>query len=281
MKKKEGQLQEIDVTYDMVVWNNAGSRLPELYYKPGRLKSGGWLLCLRGWVDIEINQVCYHVEADNLVSLVPGAFAHFCGVSDDLRIYILVFSSSFLAKACLIRSNMNFSYFMLESPILVLTPGQGHLFRDYFDLLCRSYPPGAYIEDEVPYCVLAAMFARMNTFYQVRKPDNHLLDAGEKLHRRFLSLLREHYMTRRDVAFYAAELKVSRQHLNKVVRRLAGISTFDAITRMVICDAEGRLRYTSLTERQIAESLGFPDVSTFGKYFKRYQGMSPGKYRKG
>lgn len=281
MKKKEGQLQEIDVTYDMVIWNNAGSRLPELYYKPGRFKLGGWLLCLRGEMDIEINQVCYHVGAGNLVSLVPGALAHFCAVSDDLRIYILVFSSSFLTKACLIRSNMNFSYFMLESPILALTSGQARLFRDYFDLLCRSYPPGAYVEDEVPYCVLAAMFARMNTFYKVQKTDNHTLDAGEKLYRHFLSLLREHYMAHRDVAFYAAELKVTRQHLNKVVRRLAGISTFDAIARMVICDAEGSLRYTSLTERQIAESLGFPDVSTFGKYFKRYQGVAPSEYRKG
>ena len=47
----------------------------------------------------------------------------------------------------------------------------------------------------------------------------------------------------------------------------------------VITDAEAKLKSTDLTIQEIAYSLNFPDISFFGKYFKRYTGMSPKQYR--
>jgi transcriptional regulator GlxA family with amidase domain len=43
--------------------------------------------------------------------------------------------------------------------------------------------------------------------------------------------------------------------------------------------AEVKLKSTDLTIQEIAYSLNFPDISFFGKYFKRYTGMSPKQYR--
>ena len=34
-----------------------------------------------------------------------------------------------------------------------------------------------------------------------------------------------------------------------------------------------------MTVQEIAYSLNFSDISFFGKYFKRYTGMSPKQYR--
>ena len=40
------------------------------------------------------------------------------------------------------------------------------------------------------------------------------------------------------------------------------------------------LQSTELSMQEIADRLGFPDQSYLGRYFKRYEGMSPGDYRK-
>ncbi|WP_347915505.1 helix-turn-helix domain-containing protein, partial [Bacteroides fragilis] len=49
--------------------------------------------------------------------------------------------------------------------------------------------------------------------------------------------------------------------------------------KLVITDAEAKLKSTDFTIQEIAYSLNFPDISFFGKYFKRYTGMSPKQYR--
>ena len=48
---------------------------------------------------------------------------------------------------------------------------------------------------------------------------------------------------------------------------------------MVIMDAKAQLKSTNLPIYQIADSLNFNNVSFFGKYFKRYVGVSPQEYR--
>ena len=53
----------------------------------------------------------------------------------------------------------------------------------------------------------------------------------------------------------------------------------DIIADMVIMDAKSQLKSTDLTIQEIAYSLNFPNVSFFGKYFKRYVGISPQKFR--
>ena len=46
-----------------------------------------------------------------------------------------------------------------------------------------------------------------------------------------------------------------------------------------LLDAKAQLKSTNIPIHEIAESLNFPNVSFFGKYFKRLTGMSPQQYR--
>ena len=53
----------------------------------------------------------------------------------------------------------------------------------------------------------------------------------------------------------------------------------EIISRMVIMDAKSQLKSTNLSIQEISDSLNFANMSFFGKYFKRYVGMSPLDYR--
>ena len=69
------------------------------------------------------------------------------------------------------------------------------------------------------------------------------------------------------------------QHLCMIVKQKTGRSVSDIIADMVIMDAKSQLKSTDMTIQEISYSLNFPNVSFFGKYFKRYVGASPQKFR--
>ena len=106
----------------------------------------------------------------------------------------------------------------------------------------------------------------------------YTLSRGASSVKRLVQYIIKHYTKERSVAFYADLLHISPQHLSTTVNKITGKTVTDIIAKLVITDAEAKLKSTDLTIQEIAYSLNFPDISFFGKYFKRYTGMSPKQY---
>lgn len=77
---------------------------------------------------------------------------------------------------------------------------------------------------------------------------------------RFLVLLQNNKVKHRQVTDYASELYVSPKEYT-------------------LSDIDYHLRSTEYLVKEIANILGFPNPSFFGKYIKEYLGMSPMEYR--
>lgn len=87
------------------------------------------------------------------------------------------------------------------------------------------------------------------------------------------------YNKTRNVAWYAEKLKISNIHLCTTVKKVTGNTCVEIISHMVIMDAKSQLKSTNIPIQEISNSLNFANTSFFGKYFKRYVGMSPLAYR--
>ena len=105
-----------------------------------------------------------------------------------------------------------------------------------------------------------------------------LTKAGQTC-RLFVQLVIQHYQETRNVAWYAERLKITHAHLCTIVKQITGRTCVDIISSMVIMDAKSQLKSTQLSIQEISDSLNFANMSFFGKYFKRYVGMSPLDYR--
>lgn len=278
--KPDHDFPEVNIESDFIVLNNIGFEMMQIYREPMKVRIGCWLLCLAGELDTEINLIRHRIVKNDVVTIAPGTFCRFYGASEDVRFSLIGFSDRFLAGASMIRSDMNYSLLISEIPVLSLPAERAVLFRDFFDLLFRTFSTCGPMEKELHYYIYASMHTRMRALYQKQALDSRPLTAGERLYRKFVRLVRENFTAHHDPSFYAAELQVTRQHLNKLVRHFKGSTTYDAIAEAVIMDAMGRLKYSDWTIGQIADIYGFPDSSTFGKYFKRYRNITPNEYRK-
>ena len=165
-------------------------------------------------------------------------------------------------------------------PVLTLGEEQAGLFGEFFHILGKAFPPQKEIEHEIPACLLVTMLSRLNTFYMEQKQTCPQLSSSQNLYKRFARMVMENFTTQRSPTFYAAQLGVTHQHLNRTTNKIKGKSVTDSIAEVVILDAMSRLRSSSLSIRQISESLGFSEPVIFSNYFKRYMGMTPVQYRK-
>jgi hydroxymethylpyrimidine/phosphomethylpyrimidine kinase len=108
-----------------------------------------------------------------------------------------------------------------------------------------------------------------------------LQGRSTQLYNDFISLVRQDFATKSDVASYADKLNVSSAYLGQVCRRIAGRSPKSIIDDAIVKDIERQLTKTDRTIQEIALSLGFSSQAHLSKFFKNIVGKSPSEYRGG
>ncbi|MGM9844582.1 MAG: helix-turn-helix domain-containing protein [Muribaculaceae bacterium] len=107
----------------------------------------------------------------------------------------------------------------------------------------------------------------------------HDLKRSEELCIKFYNLVFDNFTVHRDIKFYADSLCISPNYLAMIIRGICDESPKDAIDCQLISEIKYILNNTSLSIKQIAQHLNFPDTSYMCSYFKKKTGMSLSEFR--
>lgn len=105
------------------------------------------------------------------------------------------------------------------------------------------------------------------------------LPQAGSLFQRFLNLLANDKNKAHTVEHYASQLCITPKYLSAVCKKNSGKSANAWIKEHMIEEIRYYLKQTDLSMKQIANQLGFPNPSFFGKYVKEHFGMTPRKVR--
>ena len=97
---------------------------------------------------------------------------------------------------------------------------------------------------------------------------------------RFVGLVNDHFTTESGTEFYADQLCITSNYLNKIVKRVLGTSTKAYIQEQRMQEACRQLRYTTLSVQEISEWLGYESATYFVRSFHKARGQTPLEYRK-
>ena len=95
----------------------------------------------------------------------------------------------------------------------------------------------------------------------------------------FQQALEHHFTVERSAHFYAERLNLSLSAFGKKIKQQLGKSPSALIQERVILESKKQLHLTYLSIKEIAARLGFRDEHYFSRYFKKYVGVSPSKFR--
>ena len=84
----------------------------------------------------------------------------------------------------------------------------------------------------------------------------------------------------RRVSFYSKSLGVNSNRLNQVCFEVTGKKSSEFIASIIIGESKKLLSNKKNSVKDVAVLLGFPDIATFTKYFKRIVGISPSEFKR-
>ena len=96
----------------------------------------------------------------------------------------------------------------------------------------------------------------------------------------FLELLDKHISTHKQVSQYTDLMILSPYQLNEITKSSVGKTTSELINEQIILEAKRYLLATPNQVKEIADLLGYEDVSYFIRFFKKQTGHSPESFRR-
>lgn len=114
------------------------------------------------------------------------------------------------------------------------------------------------------------------------RPSDDLESApshGKTLFNDFLKLLSARKVKHQPVDSYAGELNITPKYLTMLCTKYSGRPASDWIAQYTKEDIRYNLLHTDLSVKEIADRLGFPNISFFGSYVRRHFGVSPTQLR--
>lgn len=277
-------LPKIDITEDFVIGNNADidNNILSLYTQyPCRLKAEIFVLCMGGTLEATINLTDYTIRENDFITLSPGSIIQINKIEGKLKLYFMVFSSKFIEGISKTKSIIDLIYITKSHPILSLPKEFACIYEEFFTLMMKVYyKEHSPYNPEILKCMLLSILYRLSDMYHERPIRSEtVLSRSEEICKTFSHLVIQHYTTERSIAYYAKQMNITPTHLSNTVKHVTGKTVMDIISEVVIVDAKAQLKSTNIPIHEISDSLNFPNVSFFGKYFKRLTGMSPQQYR--
>lgn len=229
-----------------------------------------------------------------LYPLTKGCFANFVDcplvevrdISGDAKAYVMLFSAPFITS--LLKNTPPFppSYVLKIKvwPVSVISPETVRLFMGRIECMVEIFADENHrFRTEMLKCSLWMFMMDMaNEHICQEARSGEPAEAGRKhlLFKQFIRLVLAHIREEHSVGWYASQLCVTPQYLNRVIKSTSQKTAYDHIRTTLTGAVIEQLENTEKTVAQIAEDFRFPDQATLTKFFKRQTGKTPTEYRK-
>lgn len=196
--------------------------------------------------------------------------------------YILNFSGDYLSSFLLSKDYLDkFTFFSGEpnEQVIELSETLQHKITAIFEDILKEGQRELPIQDDLVKILLIRLFIEIARATMPAKQSkgstyNHTLLKS------FQKLITTNYAELKLPKQYAELLYITPNHLNALCNDFLGVSAGKLIRDRVILEAKRLLINLDLRVAEIADRLNFADQSYFIKFFKKYEGITPEKFRK-
>ena len=244
------------------------------------------VLVLKGEIKIEWGNKLYPLSRNCFADFMDGSSLEIQDISDNAQAYILFFTAPFIASfmkkmpiskpSYVLRINVWPVFVMSEKAIDILqnriysleeisTDRTHHFYNEMLNSSLRIY-----------------MMDIMNEYVKQEETSSALTETGRKaiLFKQFVGLLIVHIRKEHTVGWYASQLCVTPQYLNRAIRNITKKTVYEHICIALTGNIIEQLENTEEPISQIADDFHFPDLATMTKFFKRQTGKTPSECRK-
>ncbi|MGN0206080.1 MAG: helix-turn-helix domain-containing protein [Muribaculaceae bacterium] len=242
------------------------------------------IFCRRGSIQAVLNDVSYVASQGDILFCCGLHIITAAMLSTDFMCDIFCVSMrkyhEIITPDKELLVNMLFAY---DRPLIHLSPGELELVECYEKLLwTKMNEVSTCYSHRIISAIVKAMILEFASACE-RRIGGDFSGSGSLGKRNiahdFLLLLSEDVSRRHTVSYFADRLCVSAKYLSHIVKRETGKTVSVWIHEQLTEQIRNMLLNTSLSCKEIAITLGFPNSSFFGRYVKSRFGCSPTQFR--
>lgn len=264
---------------DFWMLENIGPSMISSLQGPVKFAATTWIFVFEGTCKAEINLVSYEIVAPALVCVRTMQIMQPKSFSDDFNAAVIVTSKRFSENLFLFLNTTPLASLATQHPVAPIpeeiVPKFHEMLHVTREILSDTSNP--YASQALLYQML--LFITKEGYKCYNCFTNDALYSQDRISNQFLALVQEHFRRERFLDFYASKLEITPKHLSRTVKKQTGFTAVEWIERFVILESKVLLKSSNLNIQQIADELNFPSQSFFGKYFKKFTGLSPKEFR--
>ena len=241
------------------------------------------IMCRSGSAQFEVNSVRYTIGPRQAFICMPKLVMNACVFSPDFEAATLCLSTRIMAKFIGESKLWEKAFEISRNPIIEFNEENAHIFSLFGELITHrlNATNRPYKKEVMSSITAAAVFELFAEIEKQHGKETHpVLTSGDRLFQRFIILLNDQEVKQRSVSWYADKLCVTTKYLSSVCKSISKRTARSIISMYVVADIQHLLKYSTLSTKEIAAKLDFPNISFFGKYVKAHLGMSPNEYRR-
>ena len=249
---------------------------------PTEFKYTIMLLCVEGEAVIDANMRELHLVKGDCLCVANILYKHTIKMSDNFKARVLLCNSSF-AFGFLAGVPASFFESIYANPIINLSDEKDWaLINKYYDSLSLMQDHNFGTRHvELVALSMRSIVLLMSVFRCSGVVNEPYYSHSDVYFRQFIELIDKHVMQEHEVEFYASELRITAKYLSKVCKNKVGHKAKEIITSFLIAKIKHEMVMTEKSIKTIAYDYGFSDQASMGKFFTKFTGMSPMKFRKG
>ena len=253
---------------------------------PLHFKISAIFFCNSGAVNIMINDNEVHLEKGSILVITPDSVIESvteeespCGIS-----VVMIAGEEHFRSVVIDRMLWDLMIRIRKDPMVKLDEEEVIIVSEYRNLvihLLTSRKGDTYREAAMNSLTDAFLYEFLNllTSKVSYVPRNEDKIVGKRLFLSFLDAVQKGEGKIHSVEDLAEELCVSSKYLARVIKENSGMTPSDWMDEYTMRAIIHHLRHTDKPMKEIAIIMGFPNPSSFGAFFKRHAGISPGAFR--
>lgn len=291
---KPSKITEIELNDVPQVYHNLKYNDGEIYFAdnitsiPGLMKQFkvnfiAYVMVTEGRLSLNLNGTTYQLSRNTSLF-----------IDRNMVIDNVIRTENFNCIICAMSTDVGFAFFnksLLQSimhlqnnPVIKMEQNEVDLMMKYYELLVfkmdhQELNFGRETVRDIIRCFAYDLLSYINKHLN-NENEGEMLRQGDRIYHRFMLLLAENSNVNRSVKSFADELCVSPKYLTSVCRKHSDYTASELIATAVISRIKQLLLYSDLSIKEVANEMGFINLSFFGKYVKKHLGLSPNHYRK-
>lgn len=197
--------------------------------------------------------------------------------------FALTFSSQFLIETSIplaFIESLNLFRNYGESPPLPATQAQFDRIEDLAERTLALFRSESKLRMQSIGAYLKLLLIECNNICSLDPLETHAPMGGSLIVRDFKALVGAHYKSEHSAAYYADQLDVTPDHLNRTIKGKIGKTAKEYIQARIITEAKRLLFFSGLSAKEIGHELGFSEPANFSAFFKKCEGLSPSAFKR-